>query len=45
MARTSWLVHGTDGDAAALGLIFAQAVLYLVVLTAAACIDFERRAL
>lgn len=45
LARTSWLVHGADGEVAGLGLIFAQSALYLVVLTAAACIDFERRPL
>jgi hypothetical protein len=44
-ARTSWLVHGAGDDAAGLGLIFAQGAVYLVLLTAAACIDFERRAL
>ena len=45
LARTSWLVHGAGDDAAALGLIFAQGLVYLVLLTAAAGIDFERRAL
>ena len=45
LARTSWLVHGIDGDIGGLGLIFAQGALYLVLLGAAACIDFERRAL
>jgi ABC-type transport system involved in multi-copper enzyme maturation permease subunit len=44
-ARTSWLVHGGGEDAAGLGLIFAQGLVYLVLLTAAAGIDFERRAL
>ena len=45
LARTSWLVHGIDGDVGGLGLIFAQGGLYLVLLSAAACVDFERRAL
>ena len=45
LARTSWLVHGMDGDMGGLGLIFAQGALYLVLLSAAACVDFERRAL
>jgi hypothetical protein len=45
LARTSWLVHGAGGELAGLGLIFAQGALYVVLLAAAACIDFERRAL
>jgi hypothetical protein len=44
-ARTSWLVHGAGDDAAGLCLIFVQGSVYLVLLTAAAGIDFERRAL
>jgi hypothetical protein len=44
-AHTSWLVHGAGDDAVGIGLIFAQGAVYLVLLTAAACIDFERRAL
>jgi hypothetical protein len=44
LVRTSWLVHGA-GDPAALWLIFAQGAAYLVLLTAVACFDFERRAL
>jgi hypothetical protein len=44
LAPTSWLVHGA-GDTAGLGLIFAQGVVYLILLAALACVDFERRAL
>jgi hypothetical protein len=44
-ARTSWLVHGAGNDATGIGLIFGQGLVYLVLLTAAAGIDFERRAL
>jgi hypothetical protein len=45
LAHTGWLVHGTGDDAAGLGLMFAQGVVYLVLLIAVTGIDFERRAL
>jgi hypothetical protein len=44
LARTSWLVHGA-AEPAGIGLVLVQGVAYLGLLSAIACIDFERRAL
>lgn len=43
MAQSSWLIYGLDDSSVGFGFIFAQGILYSMLLMSAALIDLKRR--